>query len=549
MTGSQPSRTTRVLAALVGLAALLVGCTPSSGPSSGSTPDPTVTTPSASASATRDDPPVASFDATKHDRFTDLTSPDRQTPAASTARPQGFTSPPPGSGMDRYLGRTIAWKSCGSFQCATVVVPLDWDHPDGQAITLALKRRPATASRTGTLFLNPGGPGGSGREMLDNFDASAFPHDDVIGWDPRGTGGSTPVVCGTASQTDAYLGLDASPTTTAGWNALVTGVKAFAQQCRAGSGVLLDHISTIDTARDLDYLRHLVGDRKLTYLGVSYGTFLGAVYAELYPSRVGRLVLDSAVNITENDTVSQAMGFDRAFRAFAAWCATAGDECGLGTSAREVIDRTTTFLTRLSTHPLAVEGRTLTRSAAATGIAMYLYSGADGYKYLAGALSWAMSKGTGSYLLAASDYLNGRDPKTGRYSTMTYAFPAIGCLDGGDKGLSQVKEQYARDSREAPILGPAFGASAVCAYWTTRPAPQLRITAKGAAPILVLGVTGDPATPYQQAQWMARQLDSGVLLTWKGAGHSAWELGNECVHRAVTSYLVDGVVPRDGTTC
>lgn len=523
------------------------GVAPGPGPSAGAGEPSRSWSPAASPAAA--DPPVASFDPAAHAVFTGYTSPDRQLAITSKATPKGFTRAPSGSGMNRYLNAQISWTGCGDFQCGTVAVPLDWDRPDGQAITLKMRKKAAASASKGTLFINPGGPGVSGQDMLADFDTGSFPGYDVIAWDPRGSGQSTPVTCGTPAQTDAFYNLNTSPATQSQWNAAIAGNMAFADQCRASSGVLLDHISTIDTARDLDYLRSRVGDPRLNYLGISYGTFIGATYAELYPGRTGRMVLDSAVNITDNDSVTQVMGFDKAYRAFAQWCAQNQPSCGMGSSADEVIGRTTAFLNRMGRTPLMVGSRPLTQNLAATGLAYFLYSGAESYRYLAGALQWAMVRGDGRYLLQAADVLNGRDPRTGQWDASAFAFPAILCADSADDGLSGARSQWATDQKDAPILGKAFGVGLVCVYWTARPAAQLRITAKGAAPIVVLGVTGDPATPYQQAQWMAGQMSSAVLVTWRGAGHSAWELGNSCLRRSVTGYLNDGAVPRNGLTC
>ena len=291
-----------------------------------------------------------------------------------------------------------------------------------------------------------------------------------------------------------------------------------------------------------------MGDRKLDYLGISYGTFLGATYAELYPGRVGHMVLDSTVNITNHDTVSQIVGFDRAFGDFAKWCAKQGKRCALGTSEAEVRKATLNFLDRLDAHPMKVKDRELTQSLAGTGIALFLYSGKEAYSYLLVSLVGAMKNRDASYLLTASDLLNGRG-KDGKWETIASAFPAISCLDQADFGLKHARQKWPKEVAKAPTLGKALGETPTCEVWTAHPAPQLYLTAQGAAPILVLGATGDPATPYEQAKWMADQLKSGVLLTWRGSGHSAWELGNQCVKKAVEGYVNDGKTPKGNTVC
>ena len=541
----------------IGLAAgvlALAGCTPSSpapdgsaGPASGSSAPAASATPmpqGEGVATTAAD--VAGFDPSAHKVITRYSSPDRMTQVTSDAQPEGFAAPPPGKGRQRYLDQKINWQACDGGECAKVLVPLDWDHPDGQAITLALKRKKAAAGKAvGTLFINPGGPGGSGTEMVDSFEAGAFQAHDVLGWDPRGSGASTPVKCGTPQQTDAYLATDTSPDDQAEWDALAKANKAFAQQCRQASGVLLDHISTIDNVRDLDYLRHLVGDDKIDYLGISYGTFIGSLYAELYPQRTGRLLLDSAVNITQDDSVIQAMGFDLALQNYATWCAE--QKCGLGETKAEVIRTVTGLLDELDRKPQKYGNRLLTQSLGVTGMVTYLYWGAQGYEPLSQALM-ALQKQIPAGLVYTADAMNGRN-EDGSYGSMTYSFPAIGCIDSSDPGLAGARTELAEDVKKAPILGPQFGPNLACTFWTARPAPQIDIVGKGAAPILVLGATGDPATPYRNAQLMAEQLDSAVLLTWKGAGHSVWDLGNECAKDAVEGFVNDGKVPKDKTVC
>ncbi len=496
-------------------------------------------------STEQDNPPVAFFDPAAHSYLPAQKSPDRSVPAATGAA-AGTTDPPAGHGLARYLSQRLDWRACDSLECATVLVPLDWDHPDGPAITLALRRAAASAQRQGTLFINPGGPGASGVDFVSRFPTQLFPGFDVVGWDTRGTGASTPVRCGTPAQTDAVLGVDQSPDTPAEVRDLRAALVGFSEECRAASGSLLDHISTIDTARDLDYLRFLVGDRRLNYLGISYGTFIGATYAEMYPTRVGRMVLDSAVDLTGKPAVSQAQGFDAALTSFAGWCATER-ACGLGDTSDAVISAVTGLFHRLDAEPLAVGDRTLSQSDAVVGTAGYLYAGQAGYSRLAAALAQAL-RGDGRPLLGAADVLNGRKAD-GSYDPIAYAFPAIGCLDADDPGWAAGLRGWTDEQRKAPHLGQVFGPSVQCSVWSARPERRMVMRAEGAAPIVVLGATGDPVTPYPQSVAMARDLRSGRLVTWQGSAHSAFMSGNTCVRQAVAGYINDNRIPAEGLTC
>ncbi|HSN44292.1 MAG TPA: alpha/beta hydrolase [Propionibacteriaceae bacterium] len=488
---------------------------------------------------------IAAYDPAAHTLWPSAGSPDRRSLPVGSERPPGFVAPPDGQGVQRYVEQSITWRECGGHLCGTLAVPLDWDDPDGEAITLALRMAPASGTRTGVLFVNPGGPGGSGQDMVANFDASEFPGYDVVGWDPRGSGESTPPVCGTDDETDALNVLDQSPDDASEWAALVEGWEQFSTSCRERSGPLLDHISTIDNARDLDLLRALFRVPKLDYFGISYGTFVGATYAELYPDKVGRMVLDSAVDIVENDDVTQAAGFDRALGDFATWCV--GARCGLGADSDEVLATIVDAINGMDSSPLRVGDRTLTQSLAITGVAAFLYGGSEGYRMLATSLQ-TMVKGNGAYILNASDVMLDR-ARNGDYGQMAFSFPAIRCLDEDDRGVAAAKSSWPGPIRRAPIFGALAGPDVTCTVWSAQPADQLKLTAAGAPPIVVLGVTGDPATPYENAVGMAEALESGVLVSWKGAGHSAWERGNSCVRRAVTDYLNDGVVPADQTKC
>ncbi|MFZ1411246.1 MAG: alpha/beta hydrolase [Micropruina sp.] len=520
----------KVLAAALGLALLLAGCT---GPTSPTNPPglpPAITLPGEQVVISTDPGPAI----------------DRPGLGASTALPAGAVEAPPGEGLAAYLEQKVTWTSCGEFDCAEIAVPLDYANPGEQAITLSMARRPASRTpKLGTLFINPGGPGASGKALLGGFAKRGLEQYDIVGWDPRGTGDSTPVRCFGPAETDELNALDASPDNDTEIDAAIMGSYEFGQSCWENSGALLEHISTIDTVRDLDLLRELAGDDTLRYLGYSYGTDIGATYAELFPHRVGRLVLDAAVDITDDDTVIQAMGFDLALGNFATWCA--GQNCQLGSSKAEVLSTITDLLDELDADPLTVEDRVLTQTLATVGIAAYLYGGVPAWQALARDID-AATRGNGARLLSASDSLNDRN-QDGSYGSLYYSFLAISCRDYVDDGVTDALNTWAEDQKKAPIFGKYFGPSFTCPLWPVRPQLQLDIRGRGAAPILVVGATGDPATPYQNAVTMAERLESGVLVTYQGEGHGTFGGKSSCVDQLVIAYLTKGTVPADGVRC
>ncbi len=448
---------------------------------------------------------------------------------------------------EKYANQVVDWKLCDdseASQCATVTVPLDWEQPAGKAIEIAVRRIPDGDSSLGPLFVNPGGPGFGGQDFAEAM-AGRFANYDVVGWDPRGTGQSTRVVCGSQQQTDAFVELDGSPDDAAEDEALQQGARDFAKQCRDGSGELLDHLTTIEVVRDLDLIRHLLGAEKLNYVGVSYGTYVGATYAQLFPNSAGRLVLDAAVDITGKDETPQVKGFELAWNNFTKWC-EGSDLCELGDSSERIDEDVTAFLNSLDESPITLGQRTLTQTLAATGIAAFLYADEEAYRSLSYVLDEAM-QGRGSYLLEAADSMNGRHDNG--YDTIMFAFPAMACADAVDDGVAPVLGDWKDTFEVAPVLAPQMGTSYNCQLWTSGSAPQLKLTAEGAPPILVVGTTGDSATPYEQAVSMADQLESGSLLTLEGAGHGAVTGDNGCIADAVDGFLLEGTVPKDGKTC
>ena len=485
--------------------------------------------------------------------YTGATSPDRQTvDYDQNLRVPGMTDPPPGSGYDRYYKQTVTWGTCATpskgTQCATVLAPLDWHNPDGTAITLSMKRLAATSApadpSSPDLFINPGGPGGSAMDYVDSFNTTGLKGFNIVGLDPRGSGESTPVVCGTTAQIDAYFNLDAAPTTDAAKQALIDGSKQFADQCRQNSGVLLDHVSTIEAVYDFDMVRQLLGDAKFNWMGTSYGTFIGAVYLELYPQNAGRMVLDAAVNITQNTSVSQPAGFDLALHAYAQWAAKQGYG---GNTEDAVIKAITDFTDSLAANPIKVGNRTLTQSLFVSGLAMFMYVGTSGYATLANVLDLTMNNRNGTYMLKAADAMN--DRTSSGYGSLATAFPAILCLDEADNGLADAFTQWQKDSVTAPYFGTYMGPDTTCPTWTTQPAAQIEFHGAGDPPFLVLGGTGDNATPYQYAQWMAQQMPSAVLVTRDGVGHGSYDSGSSCVDTIVRAFLAAGTVPAAGTVC
>ena len=489
------------------------------------------------------------------------TAPDRQRIDVAQPDVPGFTDAPSGRGLQRYADQRIDWGECAPLEdadadeqreaaddrCATVIAPLDWRDPDGQAITLALRMRPAAGGESDQyLFINPGGPGASAQDFVTYVETTGLEDYNIVGVDPRGSGESTPVVCGDLEQTDAFEDADWSPDDQSETDALVAAARDFAAQCRRNSGALLDHISSIDTAHDMDLVRALLGQDELNWYGVSYGTWLGAVYAELYPEHVGRMVLDSAVNVTDRDSVRQADGFEQALGAFAQWC---GDDtaCQLGDSRSEVLGTISSFLDGLDSQPLAVGERELTQTLAVNGILLFLYQDSSAYTDLSQAIMLARS-GSGAYLLRVADAMTGRSDEG--YEQLTYSFPAIGCADATDDGVQQaISEWRSDDFASTPVLGRALGLELSCPTWAARPAPQIKVTAARAPTILIVSNTGDSATPHEYAHWMRQQMPATVLVSRESEGHGAFGRGSSCLDGAVTAFLNDGTVPRDGLVC
>lgn len=463
--------------------------------------------------------------------------------------------------LQSYYTQKLSWRACdGGFQCATMKVPMDYAAPGGAQISLAVVRHQASGTgfkRLGSLLINPGGPGGSAVQYAE-YAATSYPAPvrasyDIVGVDPRGVAGSTPVSCLTDAQMDAFTATDSTPDNQGEINTLVAADKSFADSCKQRSGALLSHVSTVEAAKDMDVARALLGDDKLNYLGKSYGTFLGATYAGLFPSRVGHMVLDGAMNPSLSSlelNSQQAGGFETAFNAFAADCVKRPD-CPLGNSADAAGTKIDELFAAWDAHPLNTgTSRPLDEALGTTGVIAAMYD-QEQWSQLRGALTQA-EHNDGSGLLALSDQYYERDA-SGHYSNLMYANSAVNCLDLPPSATDpqQVEAQLPMYRKASAHFGTSLAWGGLsCSYWPVKPSGQPHtIPAKGAVPIVVVGTTRDPATPYAWAQALAAQLDSGTLLSYQGDGHTAYARGSSCIDGAVDLYLLTGRAPAKGTTC
>ncbi|MFG3494992.1 alpha/beta hydrolase [Streptomyces sp. NPDC047928] len=459
-------------------------------------------------------------------------------------------------------GQKPDWRSCrapeggeqpgSQWRCATVDVPLDYAKPDGETIPIALIRKEARDRdrRIGSLLFNFGGPGASGVQTLppsaDEYRAINQRYD-LVGFDPRGVAESAGVVCrDDGEQERAEARVDLTPDTAAEEAAYLKDATDFGAGCARRSGKVLPHVTTTNTARDLDLVRHVLGDDKLNYFGYSYGTQLGSTYAHLFPKNVGKTVLDAVVDPTADAKAHarhQTTGFQRALNNY---FTSTGESPEAGTA------RVARLLERLDRKPLPTSsGRKLTQSLALTGIVLPLYSESS-WPYLTSALEEAES-GTGDELLGLADSYNDRD-ESGRYGTQGHSQRAISCADTSERPtLADAKGLLPEFRRISPVFGEflAWDLAGWCGNWPVKgEAVTQDVSAPGAGPILVVGTTGDPATPYEGAPKMADGLGDGVgvLITNKGEGHGAYG-SSACVTRAVDGYLLEGKVPSDGMTC
>ncbi|XVQ13586.1 alpha/beta hydrolase [Spirillospora sp. CA-255316] len=478
--------------------------------------------------------------------------------------PSSIAAQRPSWGPCRDLPRDGAGSAqpAPAFECATVKVPLNYAKPDERTIGIALIRAKATRPehRIGSLLFNFGGPGGSGVDALAQA-ATGYgalnTRYDLVGFDPRGVGRSAPVTCVDDRRMDQITAMDDSPDTPAEERALGDARVSYDRGCEARAGSILPYVGTRSAARDMDVIRDALGDRRLHYFGISYGTWLGGSYANQLPRNVGRAVLDGAVDTKLGDVqldLQQAAAFQRALGSFGTACARLGAAaCPLGRDSRAVVATTGRLLNGLDARPLPTRdpARPLTQSLGNTGVLAALYS-EQLWPVLARGLTEASRARDGSTLLALADLQLGRR-EDGRYTNLAAANTAIGCADTTERHTpEEVRRLLPRFRGASPIFGPSMAWSLLqCTGWPTRGDDAAKeVGAPSAAPMVVVGNTGDPATPYAWAPALAEEIGGRtVLLTLKGEGHGAYDTGDACVRKAVDRYLLDGVVPANGTTC
>jgi pimeloyl-ACP methyl ester carboxylesterase len=497
----------------------------------------------------------------------------------SQPAPESAAQAPPeeSAPLQRFYDQQLTWGPCAeyatsaldqqsyanpAFECARLEVPLDYTAPDGRTAQIGVLRQRATGERIGSLLVNPGGPGSSGMSLAASMagrlaESPVLQRFDLVGFDPRGVGSSTPTIdCLNDAEWEierADLDVDPSPEGIAQTEA---ENQQYAQRCteRSGGPDVLANVGTRDVVRDLDILRQALGDAQLTYLGYSYGTRIGSAYAEAFPQNVRALVLDGALDPTQTTverTVDQNAGFQQAFEAYAADCATQPN-CPLGTDPAQATANFQALTRPLIDRPVPAEGgsRTLSYPDAVTGTIQALYL-SDFWPILSRGLS-GLASGDGTFLLRLADVYNDRG-QDGTYGNSIEAFTVISCVDEERITTREEQAELIRAATEAaPFRDDGRGvvpALDPCAFWPSPPTSEPHIPqVEGLAPTLTVSVTGDPATPYQAGVDLAQALN-GSLLSVEGNQHTAALQGNACVDEIVTAYLVDLQLPAEGARC
>lgn len=480
---------------------------------------------------------------------------------AGSATTSASKAGPAPSGLQSFYSQKLEWEKCDEGECAKLRVPIDYAKPSGATIEIAVNRQKATGTKKGSLVVNPGGPGASGVDYAaaaDSIVSSGVRESfDVVGFDPRGVQRSAAITCVGDAELDDLLGADPSPDNAAEQKELLAADKSFADACKKNAGPLLGHVSTEEAAKDMDVLRAALGEDKLDYLGKSYGTFLGASYAEQFPKKVGRMVLDGVLppDLTMAElNAGQAKGFETALDAYLASCAKESD-CPLGSEPAAGKKKLQEFLAGLDDKTVRAEGDSridrLTEGWAVNGIAAGLYDEAS-WPGLTDALRGAMN-GDGTLLLASGKQYAERNDDGTYNGNIMQVINAVTCLDrpAPTGGVATYEKETKALAKDAPTWGSQLAwAGAICADWPVKATGEAKsVKAAGSGPIVVVGTTRDPATPYEWSERLEKQLENGRLVSYDGDGHTAYGRGSECVDSAIDSYLLEGKNLPEKTTC
>ena len=470
------------------------------------------------------------------------------------------------SALAEYEQQKLDWSSCYDyFDCAELRVPIDYEDLSVGTFRLAVLRAAAKDqdNRLGSIVVNPGGPGGSGVDYAYNADYIFSPDItdvyDIVGFDPRGVAMSEPISCFTPEELDANLASDSKPDNEAEIAATLTDSEAFAEKCAENTDYL-EHFSTSETARDMDILRAALGETKLNYVGKSYGTYLGTLYADIFPNNVGRFVLDGAVdpNIpTKDQYLAQAIGFDGALKAFVKDCATQSDCPFTGTPAQSQATIIATLQAAVAAplpqeYPADGDDRIITESIILVGMASSLYDDVDGWPKLRQAFTESALNYGDTFLQLADEY-SGRNPDGTFRSNDFDSGAVIDCLDWKDgRTLDQYKADAQEFATKAPVFGPYIAFSGVHCQFFPQPATQRApntLTQIKTAPIIVIGTIRDPATPYSWSVSLAKIFTGSRLISLDADGHTGHGRGSACVDDAVDAYLLTGTLPTSDLSC
>ncbi|MEO8262062.1 MAG: alpha/beta hydrolase [Pseudolysinimonas sp.] len=471
-------------------------------------------------------------------------------------------------GLEKFYSQELTWTDEGDLlDSTTVEVPLDWAEPDGDTVEIAIMRHKASGTSLGSLLMNPGGPGGSGYDYVRDYaqylvTPAVLSSFDLIGFDPRGVNHSNAVTCYTdPGDRDQYLyGTYDDAYGTQGWiDELTQREKDYAAACEENTGPLLAHIDAASVARDMDVMRAVLGDDQINYLGYSYGTYLGTMYAELFPEKVGKMVLDGAVDPTVSDLdalATQMGGFESALRAYMDDCQSNDGSCPFTGGADDGLAQVREVLDGIDAQKLqSSDGRVLDSATLGTAIAENLYSDSL-WPDMTAMFNDLYDEQADTAFRAADDY-NGRSGSGTYDDNGADVYAAVTCAEG-DLGTddSDMLADIDALKAKAPTIGDYFGyddtfvLEALCSNWP-HPVAELPTSydAEGAAPILVIGTSNDPATPYANAVSLSKQLSSGVLISYEGEGHTIYAQGVTCIDDTVDAYFIDGTVPDADPNC